>query len=168
MGLFDKLFRKEPTFQIEAEPKTLYLPIAGEVIPLREIGDGVFSDEVLGKGFGIRPCEQTAYAPVSGSVTSIADTKHAIGLLSDDGIEVLIHVGMDTVEMNGESFSVLVKEGQKVACGQPILKFDVKKIEAAGHPTTTAVVVTNSDDYSDVSLLSIGSKEKLISILKVK
>lgn len=168
MGLFDKLLGKESAIEVATEPNTLYLPIEGEVITLSEIGDGVFSEEVLGKGCGIKPTEDKVYAPVNGTVTNIAETKHAIGLMSEDGVEVLIHVGMDTVDMNGDGFTVLVKDGQKVKCGQPLMKFSTDKIKAAGHPTTTAFVVTNTDDLSDVTVLKTGSIGKLTSVIKIE
>ena len=168
MDLFDKLLGKKAAVEGTTEPGMLYLPIEGKVITLSEIGDGVFSEEVLGKGCGIKPTEDKVYAPVNGTVTNIAETKHAIGLLSEDGVEVLIHVGMDTVDMNGDDFTVLVKDGQKVKCGQPLLKFSTDKIKAAGHPTTTAFVVTNTDDLSDVTVLKIGSIRKLTAVIKVE
>lgn len=171
MSLFKNLFAKKedtPAISVQAERNTVYLPIEGEVIPLAQIGDGVFSEGVLGMGCGILPQEETVYAPVSGEITQVAETKHAIGLLSEDGIEVLIHVGMDTVDMNGDGFEVLVRMGQKIRCGQPMLKFSEKKIKAAGHPTTTALVITNSDDYSQVEVLKSGGQAKLSPVLKIK
>ena len=151
MGLFDKLLGKDKAVTIAAEKNTLYLPIEGEVIVLEEIGDGVFSEGILVKGCVIKPKDETVYAPVNGVITTVADTKHAVGIMSDGGIEVLIHVGMDTVDMNGSGFNVLVKPNQKVQCGQPLLKFSMDKISAAGHPTTTAFVITNSDELSNVA-----------------
>lgn len=171
MGFFDKLFGKEKeveSIQVETEKNTLYLPIEGEVIPLADIGDGVFSDAVLGQGCGIQPKDETVYAPVNGTVTNIADTKHAVGILSDDGVEILIHVGMDTVDMNGDGFQVLIKADQKVKCGQPLLKFSMEKIKAAGHPSTTAFIVTNSDDYSEIKVLQTGDTAKLTAVMKVE
>lgn len=168
MGLFDKLLGKEKTIAVAAEKNVLYLPIEGEVIPLEEINDGVFSNAILGQGCGIKPKDEKVYSPVNGIVTTIADTKHAIGIMSDDGIETLIHVGMDTVEMNGTGFEVLVKLGQKVLCGQVLLTFSIDKIKAAGHPTTTAFIVTNSDDYPNLKILQTGDMSKLTAVMKVE
>lgn len=168
MGLFDKLFKKEQAIEVTTEKNTLYLPIEGEVISLEEIGDDVFSSEVLGKGCGIKPAEETVYAPASGTISSVAETKHAVGIMTEDGVEVLIHVGMDTVDMNGEGFEVLVKPDQKVKCGQPMLKFSMSKIKAAGHPTTTAFVVTNTDDLGEVTVLKTGVLPKLTAIIRAK
>lgn len=168
MGLFGKLFggKEEPSIHVETEKNTLYMPIEGEVISLGDIGDGVFSAGVLGKGCGIVPVEEIVYAPADAEVSTVADTKHAVGLLTEDGAEVLIHVGMDTVEMNGEGFTPLVKEGQKVKCGQPLLKFSASKIKAAGHPTTSAFVITNSDDLSEITVLKTGKTGKLTAVMK--
>lgn len=168
MGLFDFFKKKDESMTVAAEPHTLYLPIEGTVITLEEIGDGIFSAGVLGQGCGIKPREETVYAPADGTISQVAETKHAVGITTNDGAEILIHVGMDTVDMNGSGFTVLVETGKKVKCGQPLLKFSISKIEAAGHPTTTAFVVTNSDDFSGVTLLSSGSLNKLTAVMKIQ
>lgn len=169
MGLFDKLFKKEePVLEVQTEPGVLYLPVAGEVIPLADIGDGVFSEAILGPGCGIRPTGETVYAPADGTITTVAETLHAVGLQTSDGAEVLIHVGMDTVEMKGVGFEMLVKEGQSVRCGQPLLKFSQDKIKAAGHPTTTAFVVTNGDELSEVTVLQTGPLDLLKAVMRSK
>lgn len=170
MGLFSKLFGQNgpETIEVAVEKGVLYLPIEGEVIALEAIGDGVFSEGVLGAGCGIKPSEETVYAPANGTVTTVADTKHALGILTEDGVEVLIHVGMDTVGMNGDGFDLLVSEGQKVKCGQPVLKFSASKIKAAGCPTTTAFVVTNSEDLGGVTVLQTGIMKKLTAVMKAE
>ena len=149
MGLFDKLFKKEETPKVVTEKGALYAPITGRYIPLEEIPDAVFSQGILGPGCGIEPQDGVAAAPADGTVTQVTDTKHAVGITTDDGAEILIHIGMDTVEMGGAGFTMKVQEGQKVTCGQPLLTFDISKIKAAGHPTCTAFVLTNADDYPD-------------------
>lgn len=169
MGLFDKLFKKEePAVEVHTEPGVLYLPVEGEVIPLADIGDGVFSAGVLGGGCGIKPTGETVYAPADGVVITVAQTLHAVGIQTADGAEILIHVGMDTVEMRGDGFEMLVKEGQTIRCGQPLLKFSRSKIEAAGHPTTTAFVVTNGDELAEVRVLQTGPMKKLTAVMKAK
>ena len=169
MGVFDRLFKKEESgIEVQTEPGVLYLPVEGEVIPIADIGDGVFSEGILGPGCGIRPTGETVYAPADGKVTTVAETLHALGLQTGDGAEVLIHVGMDTVEMKGTGFEVLVKEGQKVRCGQPLLKFSRDKIKAAGYPTTTAFVITNGDEFSEVTVLQNGILKKLTAIMRIK
>lgn len=155
--------------QTEAKRRAylIYTPVAGEVIPLREIRDGVFSEGILGKGCGIRPASGVVSAPVDGVVVQLADTKHALCFRSDTGVELMIHVGMDTVAMNGEGFLPLVVEGERVKRGQPVLKFSIEQIERAGHTAITAVVVTNSDRYDTVFLAGTGRKTAAQELLRV-
>ena len=124
-------------------------PTKGKVIAREEIPDETFAAGILGDGVGIEPEEGVVVAPFDGEVTSVADSKHAIGL-EGNGMEVLIHVGVDTVGMNGDGFTPAVKEGDKVKAGQKILTFDRAKIKAAGHPDTVVVLLTNSDDLENV------------------
>ena len=116
----------------------------GEVISLKEVGDGVFSEKMVGDGLAIKPANETVCAPVSGKVTVLMqDSRHAVGLTTSAGIELLIHVGIDTVSMQGDGFEYLVKVGDVVKAGTPLLKFSKAKIKAAGHPDTAIFVVTN-------------------------
>ena len=101
-------------------------------------------------------------------MNQVASTLHAVGLTSDDGIEVLIHVGMDTVEMNGKGFKALVKEGDKVKAGTPLLKVDLDAIRAAGHPTATAIIVTNGDDLPEMSVVAAGDTAVGVPLLRFK
>ena len=109
---------------------------------------------------GIKPEEEIIVAPFDGEITSVVDTGHAVGLTSSDGVELLIHVGVDTVKMQGDGFQVFVTEGQKVKTGEKLLKFDRDKIRKAGYSDTTAVLVTNSDDYSSVKTVAENVKQK--------
>ncbi|MCD8353584.1 MAG: PTS glucose transporter subunit IIA [Clostridiales bacterium] len=170
MGFFKNLFggAKEEAPAIVAEKNTVYSPLKGTVIPLAEIADGVFSEGILGQGCGIRPDCSVVTSPVDGTISQVADTKHAVGVTSQDGLEILIHVGLDTVAMNGKGFTPLVKEGDKVKCGQKLLSFDRKAIAAAGHPDVTAVLITNSDDYTAVELVKTGVVEATEKILTVR
>ena len=126
------------------------LPTPGKVIPYTEISDPTFASGALGEGIGVEPEEGVVYAPMDGEISSVADSKHAIGISGANDQELLIHVGIDTVEMKGDGFKPFVKEGDKVKKGQKILEFDIDKIKAAGHPDTVVVLLTNSDDYKDV------------------
>ncbi|MCH4033535.1 MAG: glucose PTS transporter subunit IIA [Lachnospiraceae bacterium] len=126
-------------------------PLNGTVIPYNKIADPTFASGALGMGVGIEPEGDIVYAPLDGNISSVAESKHAIGITGAGDMEVLIHVGIDTVEMNGDGFIPYVKEGDKVKKGQPLLKFDIDKIKAAGHPDTVVVLLTNSDDYDDVT-----------------
>lgn len=170
MGLMKNLFggaRQEAVPTVETEKNTIYAPLNGTVISLQEIGDGVFSEGILGQGCGIKPDGETVTAPFHGTITQVADSKHAIGVESADGVEVLIHVGMDTVSMNGKSFTVHVKVGDKVKCGQKLMSFNKKAIADAGLVDTTAVIVANTDDFEHVDLLKTGpitAGEKIIQV----
>ena len=123
---------------------------AGKVIPYTDIPDPTFAAGTLGQGVGIQPEDEYVYAPIDGEISSVAESKHAIGISGENDMEVLIHVGVDTVEMKGDGFEDFVKEGDKVKKGQRIMKFDREKIQKAGHPDTVVLLLTNSDDYTDV------------------
>lgn len=134
------------TAAIETEAKTIYSPLEGEMIPMSEIPDETFAAGILGEGVGITPTVGTAVAPFNGTVSALFDTKHAIGVSSDDGIEMLIHIGINTVELNGEPFTAYIKTGDRVKAGDKLVDFDIEAIKKAGYPITTAVLVSNADD----------------------
>lgn len=147
----------------------IYAPVKGKTAAMESIPDETFSSGVLGKGLGIWPEAGTVFAPFDGEILQAADTGHALGIVSTEGIELLIHVGIDTVEMNGAGFSVNVKEGDSVKAGQKLLTFDRKAIEKAGHPDIVVIMVTNADDYAEVNCapeknVSVG--EKIIDFKK--
>ena len=133
--------------------KLTTLPQGGNVIPSAQIPDETFAAGVLGEGVGIEPELGIVYAPFDGEISSTTDTKHAIGISSPDGMELLIHVGVNTVAMNGDGFELLCAEGDQVKAGQILMKFDIGKIKEAGYSTTTAVLVTNSDDYAGLDIV---------------
>ena len=143
-------------------------PMNGTVIPLSEVPDAVFSSEMLGKGFGVEPSEGKAYAPVDGEVTTVFDTKHAIGLMSKHGVELLIHIGMDTVKLNGKGFDVKVKTGDQVKAGDLLAEFDMDLIKGEGYPVTTAVAVTITDDCEEISEVRTGAATKHTEVLTFK
>lgn len=138
----------------------IYAPVSGKVICREDILDETFASGIMGEGVGIKPEEEIIVAPFDGEITSVVDTGHAVGLTSSDGVELLIHVGVDTVKMQGDGFQVFVTEGQKVKTGEKLLKFDRDKIRKAGYSDTTAVLVTNSDDYSSVKTVAENVKQK--------
>lgn len=132
-----------------AKEGDIVAPLSGRILPLAEIPDEVFSQGVLGDGVGIDPTSNVVLAPADASVSSvIEDSRHACGLALDNGIELLIHVGIDTVSMGGDGFELHVKEGDRVRRGDPLITFDLDKIRAAGHPTVTAFLVTETGDAS--------------------
>ena len=142
----------------ESAPGCCYAPITGEIIPLKEIGDGVFSEGVLGEGCGIRPAEGKVYAPFDGEIILVADTKHAIGVRSKDGMEIMIHVGLETVELNGKGFDPVFNTGEPVKKGQLLMNFDLEQI-GKDYPTVTAFLVTNSAAFSGVALKKTGNSQ---------
>lgn len=168
MSIFDKFLGKEKSEAPVCEPLTIYAPAAGEVIALEQFPDELFSQEVLGPGCGILPAEDQVVAPFNGTVTQLTDTRHAIGVTSNDGVELLIHVGVDTVEMEGRGFQSAVKEGQKISRGDVLIRFDRDAIKEAGHPDDIAVIVTNSGDFSSVALKAEGNVDAGAVILKAE
>lgn len=134
----------------QTNPYEVQAPMSGKVIPLSEVNDSVFSSEMMGKGVAILPDKGVVQAPFSGKVVTVTPTKHAIGLVSDDGIELLIHVGIDTVSLNGQFLDVLVKEGDKIKTGDHLLSFDIEGIQSNHLDVVTPIIVTNSTRYLDV------------------
>lgn len=132
-------------------------PLTGNVIPLEQVADGVFSEKMVGDGFAVEPTDNQVYAPADCEVATVFGTKHAIGLTTTDGVELLIHLGIDTVQMNGAPFTIEVKEGDKLKKGDKIGSFDEKMIVEAGYRTVTPVVVTNSDAYQSFTLQKTGA-----------
>lgn len=139
---------------------TVYAPISGMLVDQKEINDEVISQGLLGKGYGILPVGNVVYAPVSGRVDVVTVTNHAIGILSETGAKVLIHVGLDTVDMDGKGFTRYVEAGDIVSAGQPILSFDDEAIKAAGHDDVVTCVVSNPQELDEVH--AIGSSSTLL------
>lgn len=132
--------------------KEIKNPLSGKVLPLSKVEDAVFSSGAMGNGIAIYPTDNKVYAPFDGTVEFIAETKHAIGLKSDDGVELLIHVGMDTVKMNGKGFDVKTKVNERVKEGDLLLEFDRNEIQKEGYSLITPVVITNSNNYEQDEL----------------
>lgn len=126
-------------------------PLNGTVVTLTSVKDAVFASEIMGKGIAILPSEGVVTSPVNGVVSKLFHSKHAIGITSDDGVEVLVHVGIDTVRLNGEHFASHVSEGDRVTTGQLLVTFDLEALIAKGFDVTTPVVIANTDDYQSIS-----------------
>ena len=158
MGLFDFLKTKEtaPAPAAAVFPAVLGAVTKGTFVPMNQIPDEVFSAGVMGICFGIEPADGKVYSPADAKVTQLTHSLHAIGLEAG-GIEILIHVGVDTVEMNGNGFTNVVKEHQSVRKGDLLLTMDLKKIREAGHPATVIIAVANSDDFSAVEPTAVGT-----------
>lgn len=155
-------FEDIPVEEDEADMVTpasvkLMAPMKGAVMGLHDVADEVFSKGLLGKGMAIEPVDGKVVSPIAGTVTTVFPTEHAIGLTDDHGMEVLIHVGLDTVSLNGEPFEALVAAGDRVEVGTELLQADLDAIKAAGLPTTTVVVITNTDEFKDVTPVEPGN-----------
>ena len=152
---------------VAVEAKEIESPLTGTIIPLNEVHDEVFASEMMGKGCAIIPEEGKVYAPFDGKVVGLLDSHHAVGMESTDGVEVLIHVGMDTVKLNGRCFTIHVEEGEQVKKGQLLLEFDIPGIKEAGYEVTTPVIITNSDEFHDVQMKAEGQVTAGTQILEL-
>ena len=168
MGFFDRIRNMinskapEVTF-----PVMLGAAAKGKVVPMEQIPDPVFAEGMLGTCCGVDPAEGKVYSPIDGKIISLTDTLHAVGIQGEGGIEVLIHVGVDTVGMKGNGFANCVKMGQSVRKGQLLLTMDLEKIAAAGHPATVISVVTNTDDFAGVELVAADVVEPGDAMLRI-
>ncbi|WP_310829354.1 beta-glucoside-specific PTS transporter subunit IIABC [Paenibacillus pedocola] len=148
--------------------EAIYSPIKGEVKPLSEVNDPAFSEEIMGKGFAVQPSEGRVVSPISGTVFSLSKSGHAIGLVSDNGAEMLIHIGIDTVKLKGLHFSPKVTAGTKVAVGDLLMEFNLAEIEKAGYSTITPVIITNIQEYNSIKSAgrtSVKEQELLYTVL---
>lgn len=125
-------------------------PMTGEIKPISEVEDQAFAQELMGKGIAIVPTEGKVYAPFDGVVEALYRTKHAIGLKANNGVEILIHIGVDTVSLKGKYFNAHIKQGQAIQAGDLLVEFDPEGITSAGYNTITSIVVTNMQQYEDV------------------
>ena len=144
-------------------------PVKGKLAPLSSVNDPTFAEEILGKGAAVIPENGNFVSPVKGTIQTVFDTKHAIGITSDTGVELLIHVGLDTVNLKGKFYEALVKDGDAVEVGTPILKVDLDGIKKAGYDIITPVLVTNTMEYGDVIAVSDGEimpEETIIKVIK--
>lgn len=146
--------KNEETQQVEENTKEILAPIKGEIIPLEEVKDQTFASGMVGKGFAVVPTEGKVYAPFDGTCAMIFDTLHALGLVSNDGVELLIHVGLETVNLKGAPFKAHVQNGQSFKKGDLLLEFDIDAIQKAGCEIQTPVLVTNANDYENFTVKS--------------
>ena len=163
---------KEETTPVKTKPAELLdkeiilSPIEGTIMPLSNVEDSAFSQGILGKGLAIEPDKGEVVSPVNGTITTLFPTYHAIGITSDSGIEVLIHVGMDTVQLEGKYFHPCIKQGDHVQTGQTLLTFEMDSIKNAGYSLLTPVVITNTADYLDVMETGLENKEEFLTIIR--
>lgn len=169
----DKIEEKpqtEGTENTETNVKTitLYSHMNGTAVKLEDVEDEVFSQKILGEGAAVEPSEGKLYAPCDGKIDSVFDTKHAVNMVSDDGVEILLHIGIDTVKLGGQYFEAHVNDGQKVKKGDLLISFDMDKIKAAGYKVTTPIIIGNTDDYASVEPAAENSISAGDIILKIK
>lgn len=150
------------------EVKIVYSPLEGKLIPLTKVGDEAFSSGAMGLGAAIVPAKGVAYAPFDGVIVTMFKTKHAIGILSEDGVEILIHVGINTVSLKGQHFTSFVKDGDTVRQGDKLVEFDLDAIAAAGLDTTTSVIVSNTAMFTDIQAQSQGDIKPGDALMTVK
>lgn len=151
MGLRD-IFKKTALKEENVWPEILSSCAKGKLIPLSEVKDEAFASEAMGKGYGVIPESGEIFAPVDGSVEMVFPTKHALGLKTKNGTEVLIHIGINTVEENGEGFECLVKQGDKITKDQLLERFDLEGIITKGYDPTVMLIITNTAEYKKVEL----------------
>ncbi len=147
MGFFSKLFGKAETI----DPNTVYAPLTGKAVPITEVPDPTFAEGMLGDGIAIIPTDGKVCAPFNGTVDTMFETGHACSLTSDSGVELLIHVGLETVGLKGAPFTIHCKNGQKIKKGDLLMEADLAAIQAADLPIITPVLVCNSDDFAGLT-----------------
>lgn len=161
MKLFQNLFAKDNSILIGA-------PTAGKLVSIKEVSDPTFSEEVLGKGAAIIPLDGKFYAPVDGTISTIFPTGHAAAITSSEGVEVLIHIGLDTVKLEGKHFTIHAEEGQEIKKGELLLEADLDQIKAEGYDIITPVIICNSDEYSEIQMMEPGDVTQGDDILKLQ
>ncbi len=162
MGLFGNLFggkgkQEEQAGGSGCKPKTIYSPMAGTAIPLADVEDPVFSQGMMGLGVGIIPSEGKLFAPTDGTVAAVFPTGHAVGMETKDGMELLLHIGIDTVELKGKGFKAVVQQGAKVKAGDLLVEFEPDVIKEAGYKDTTMVLVSNAAMMGKMSQPVLGT-----------
>lgn len=144
------LFKKKTNYEVAS-------PVKGEAVPIQKVSDPTFGEEILGKGIAVIPEEGLFYAPADGTVTLLFDTLHAVSITSEDGVEILIHVGLDTVELKGAPFTAHVKTGDTVTKGDLLLEANLEQIRESGRDIITPIVICNTPDFSEVSIEKTGT-----------
>ena len=174
----DKVEGVEEAHEVNQDPTTtdnenlettIFTPLNGLVVPLSEVDDPIFAEGMMGKGLAIQPESYEIKAPITGTISMVAVSKHAIGITSADGIELLIHIGLDTVNLNGNGFDLLVSENDKVNVSQPILKFDANYIKEQGYDIITPVLITNSNEFEEVIVVdtqNVKDNDQIMTVVK--
>lgn len=148
MGFLSKIFGSK---QKEAKEIQIFSPLSGEIVNIEDVPDVVFSEKIVGDGVAINPNGDTIVAPVNGTIGKIFETNHAFSIESEDGVELFVHFGIDTVELKGEGFTRIAEEGQTVKAGDPVIKFDLETLRAKAKSVLTPVVISNMDEISNLN-----------------
>lgn len=167
VGFDDPASKTENAAADTTAAKTVDGPLTGQIIPLSEVNDPVFSSEAMGKGCAVIPLEGKVFAPFDGTIVGLLDSHHAVGMESENGIEILIHVGMDTVKLGGKHFTCHIEDGQQVKKGQLLLEFDMDAIKAEGYEIVTPVIITNSDEFTEITTEVAGRVKNGDKLLKL-
>lgn len=151
MGFLERILKNKedketPKISINEEAGKLYAPVSGKVVALESLNDGMFSEKIMGDGIAITPLDGEIVSPVSGKIESVFPTGHAYGIRTNSGIEILVHIGLDTVNLNGEGFQSHVKQGQKVNAGEKIATVDLDSVKNAGYSVETIIIVTSENE----------------------
>ncbi|ROR26388.1 PTS system IIA component (Glc family) [Mobilisporobacter senegalensis] len=162
--MFNKL---KEAFGLGSKKNVILAPVEGEVCPLSEVSDPTFATGILGKGVAIRPNRGRVVAPANGVVTIMFDTKHAVTITTDTGAEILIHIGLDTVNLKGEHFKSYVKADDRVKAGDLLVEFDIPKIKEAGYEVITPVVICNSDNFPELQTITGKAVKELDEIINI-
>lgn len=123
---------------------------SGSLVPMEQVPDDVFAQKILGDGIAVLPTDGKVVSPVDGVISNVTDTLHAYGIASDDGLDILVHIGVNTVELKGEGFQALVKEGDHVKAGDPLAQVDLELVASKGYPLHTPIIITNMDEITDL------------------
>jgi len=154
MGLFDKLKKLVSDDSTDAGAIEIIAPLSGEIVNIEDVPDVVFAEKIVGDGIAIKPSGDKMVAPVNGTIGKIFETNHAFSIESDDGVELFVHFGIDTVELKGEGFKRVAEEGQAVKVGDTIIEFDLALLEEKAKSTLTPVVISNMDEIKELNKLS--------------
>jgi glucose-specific phosphotransferase system IIA component len=161
--MLDKL---KKMFQSQVNPGAIISsPVNGKIVPIGDVSDPTFADEILGKSIAIIPHTNRVVAPVNGTVEIMFETGHAVSIVSDEGTELLIHIGIDTVKLNGQFFKAYVKSGDKVSMGDTLIEFDEAQIKSAGYDTVIPIVICNSPNYTKIECTQAGTVKELEQLM---
>lgn len=161
------IFKKNEVEKVLDSKIIIFSPLKGEVISLSEVNDEVFSTGLMGEGIAIKPENGKVYSPVNGKILFLFPSKHAIGIVSDNGVEILIHLGLDTVSLNGKCYKSYIKEGYRVNKGDLLVEFDIEEIKSKGYDVVSPIIITNSKELKQIEFLDNKFVDNEISIMNI-